>query len=143
MDAMAKIEKLLRAKGWKQNAFEKAAVLAENRLSKWKDGQGEPTLRQASRMARLLGVPLEYLADDELEDPPAGPGLTDDERAILDLYRALGLDRAEGLRRLATPSAPGGQMAAGPARPSSPREGTGPETGERRPGRRTKGRGQG
>jgi transcriptional regulator with XRE-family HTH domain len=141
MDAMAKIEKLLGAKRWKQNAFEKAAVLAENRISKWKDGQGEPTLRQAYRMARLLGVPLDYLADDALQEPSSS-GLTDDERAILDLFRALGLDRAEGLRRLATPAAPGGQMASGPAPPSSHREGTGSETGERRSRRRTKGKGQ-
>lgn len=30
--------------------------------------------------------------------------LNDDERAVIELYRALGLDGAEALRRLATPS---------------------------------------
>jgi hypothetical protein len=89
-------------------------VLAENRISEWKDGQGEPMLRRAYRMARLLEVPLEHLADDALEEPPAPAELTGDERAILDLYRALGLDRAEGLRRLATPAPPGGPPARGP-----------------------------
>jgi hypothetical protein len=65
-------------------------------------------------------MPLEYHADEQ-EEPPAAAGLTADEQAILDLFRAPGLDRAEGLRRLATRAEPMGRIAPGPGRPPSSR----------------------
>lgn len=90
-----KIEKRLAELGWKQNAFERSAQLAENRISKWKDGQGEPTLRQAFRMAKLLNVPLVYLADDEAVEAGDSHEITEDERLVLDLFHASGLSRRE------------------------------------------------
>jgi len=136
MTSIEKIEKLLAAKGWKQNAFEKAAVLAENRISEWKDGEGEPTLRQALRIARLLQVPLEYLADDSLDEPLPSTGVTPDEAAILDLFRALRLDKAEGLRRLASP--PSGQQQAARHSHGSP-PGRGKPEDQIKEGRRRRG----
>jgi hypothetical protein len=57
-------------------------------------------------LARLLGVPLDYLAVDA-QDKPA-PGLSEEERTILDVVRSIG-DTGEVLRRLFAGVASGGR----------------------------------
>jgi transcriptional regulator with XRE-family HTH domain len=70
-------------------------------IHRWEKGKGGPSLKQAVEMARVLGVDLEVLA---YEHPPRHiEPLAEDEAAVLNLYRALRLDSAEALRRLATP----------------------------------------
>lgn len=66
--------------------------LAANRISKWASGQGEPTGRQYLRMARVLGVPVEYLIDDEMAVPPLTP-TTEMEHRVWDVVREIGADR--------------------------------------------------
>lgn len=92
-----KLELALIEKGWTQSALEKAAMLSPNRISKWKGGQGEPTARQALRMAQLLELPVAYLIDDDQAQPEATP-LNDLEREIWRMVRMLGGD--EAYRRL-------------------------------------------
>ena len=96
-----KILTLLEQRGWTQGYFESMAGLSANRISKWKNDQGEPTLRQGLRMARLLGVPIEYLADDQADAIEQPPALTADEDAILKLVRALRLDVSQAMCALA------------------------------------------
>lgn len=75
------------------------ADLPPNRVSKWKSGQGEPTARQALRIARVLRVPLEWLADEEAGDEPTAlPGLSPDEAVMLDVIRDSGLTRRDVTR---------------------------------------------
>jgi transcriptional regulator with XRE-family HTH domain len=91
--AMRILEKILesaRRKGVGQLALERAADLPKNRISKWKDGVGEPTAAQALRIARVLGVPVEYLADDAMDEPPA-PDVPQD---VLDTIHRLTVDVA-------------------------------------------------
>lgn len=100
-----KIVMLAEARGWDQGELESRAGLARGRISKWKADQGEPSAKQALRMARLLNVSMEYLADDDLDEPAPVPSiaLAADERAIIDLYHDLELDKREAVKRLATP----------------------------------------
>lgn len=86
------IEKILavaKRRGLTQAALERAAGLAENRISKWKDEIGEPTLRQVVRIAEVLEVPIGYLADDALDELEPHDELLPDEVLALDLYRNL------------------------------------------------------
>lgn len=100
-----KLSKILSEKGITQQAFEAQAALPKNRISKWKDDQGEPSARQALRISQLLDVDVAWLiSDDGPDEPPTPPDIPDDETQVLTLYRALGLDRDEALRRLATPT---------------------------------------
>ncbi len=98
-----KLTDMLELRGIKQAAFERSVFLSENRISKWKKGQGEPSASEALRMARALGVSVEWLIDDAGETAPA-PELSELDRAVIDLVHALGLEKGEALRRLASPS---------------------------------------
>jgi transcriptional regulator with XRE-family HTH domain len=93
MRLVEKLEAVLRARGLTQSSFEKLASLSENRISKWKNDQGEPTVRQALRMARILDVPLDYLADDDLNDLPSAT-MTERERQVWEVVRTIGPDEA-------------------------------------------------
>lgn len=129
-----KIVMLAEARGWDQGELESRAGLARGRISKWKADQGEPSAKQALRMARLLNVSMEFLADDDLDEPVPVPSiaLADDERAIIDLYHDLELDKREAVKRLATPL-----TAAVPWLPGSVRDQTpllnGPKPARRNP----------
>jgi transcriptional regulator with XRE-family HTH domain len=110
MDMVDKLVMLAEARGWDQGEVESRAGLARGRISKWKADQGEPSAKQALRLARLFQVPVEFLVDDEQNEPPSSAAkvaLADDERAIIDLYHDLDLDKKEAVKRLATPLATG------------------------------------
>lgn len=104
MTLIEKIDKELRRLGITQKDFEARALISQNRMSKWKSGQGEPTAGQLLRISRLLNLPMEYLADDEADStypPSAGTaGLAEDERTVLAVYRALRLTQDDAIRGL-------------------------------------------
>jgi transcriptional regulator with XRE-family HTH domain len=75
--------------------------VSQNLVSLWARGKSVPDLYQAAALARLLGTSLDYLADDARDEPPAPEPVPSDERAILNLYRALRLTEAEALCALA------------------------------------------
>lgn len=91
-----KLQNLIVDRGLTQTVFEPMAGLPENRISKWAGGQGEPTARQALRMARQLGVSVEYLIDDQLDRDPGAPSvpLSLQDQMILEAYRAFGFQEA-------------------------------------------------
>jgi transcriptional regulator with XRE-family HTH domain len=92
MRSIEKIERALIERGLTQGALERAALLPENKLSKWKAG-GEPSLSQGLRIARILDVPLAWLADDaqgwppKTVEAPAGNTMMGIERRMLDLMQ--------------------------------------------------------
>lgn len=91
-----RIEKLREALGLKQHELETRAELSRHRVSTWANGTGEPTARQALRIARVLGVPLEWLAD---EDAPADPPVSLDavrpgEELVMAAVRKIGVKAA-------------------------------------------------
>ena len=97
MRMVEKLEAALHAKGFTQTSFERLAMLSANRISKWKNDHGEPTARQAMRIARLLGLSVEYLVDDDLNEmaPDSHP---EAERKVREAVQELGY--AEAYRRL-------------------------------------------
>lgn len=90
-----KIQMLRAERGWTYEVLEAAARLPRKRFGKWVGGIGEPTARQAFQLARALGVPVEFLVDDEMEElPDPLLKLSDGERIVLKFARQLGIDRA-------------------------------------------------
>lgn len=83
--------------------------VSKSTVNNWFAGKGEPGLTIGLRIARMLGVTLDYLADeDATEVGPAGaaPTLTEDERVILLFYHAMGLTRDRAIRGMATMVSP-------------------------------------
>lgn len=112
----AKIKALLDARGLSQNELARLAGVHQPRISEWFGGSGGPSLLTALRIARALGVPLEYLADDGQDAPD--PALSQEEANILEMVRTLGVPEAR--RRLLQPTPElrfaGPPPAAGPIR---------------------------
>ncbi len=91
MNVIEKMVVLAKRKGLDQGELEQLAGLPKGRISKWKGGTGSPTVKQAVRIARELGVDVGFLLDDSRSEP-AEP-LTPGERGLLAVYRELALDR--------------------------------------------------
>jgi len=69
-------------------------------ISKWQAPKYKrrPTVDQMLRLARALDVPMEFLADEQMEKVPDRPEQSKDMDLILGLIKKLGTDRA--LQRL-------------------------------------------
>jgi transcriptional regulator with XRE-family HTH domain len=89
MEMIEKLLSLIESKGETQDAFERRYGFPRGRISKWKEGTGEPTARQLWRIAIGERVPIDYFLDPAMSDPSQSAGLSDDERALLLVYRSL------------------------------------------------------
>ncbi len=112
MNVIEKMVVLAKRKGLDQGELEQLAGLPKGRISKWKGGTGSPTVKQAVRIARELGVDVGYLLNDAQAEP--APELSPGERSVLNVYRALRLSEEEAVTRLVAP------LAGRPPRPSPP-----------------------
>jgi transcriptional regulator with XRE-family HTH domain len=67
--------------------------VSDSEISRILSGQSTPGLENGFRLARAVGVSLDYLADDALEVDPlqATDPLSTDERRVLDLVQQIGL----------------------------------------------------
>lgn len=100
-----KLKRLCGQRRWGQsNLLEFVPRVTKSTMSNWFSGKYKPDLDSALSIARALEVPLDWLADEDAEFPVPGQPLNDDEQAVVELFHALGLDRREALRRLATPA---------------------------------------
>ncbi len=97
MNLVEKIEKLLSDRGWKQIDLAEAIGVSKQRVSQWMQGTGQPKPYHLLRMARALNVPMEFLADDTMEDI-AAQGVSAEEMKVVEMARVLGLEEAK--RRL-------------------------------------------
>jgi DNA-binding Xre family transcriptional regulator len=111
MKVIQKIEKMLAEKKVSQAALEREAMLSENRIAKLKESDGRLLKAwEALRIAKALGVPLEWLVDDEVQDLPApAPQLTEPERIAALIVRQEGYDPETVYRLLRPGSSPGSQ----------------------------------
>jgi transcriptional regulator with XRE-family HTH domain len=98
MTSVKKLIRLIERCGTTQGEVETAVRLPQGRISKWAAGQGEPSLRQGLRLARWFAVPVEWLADDTLDEMPPEEVSGDLLRTITAVLALLGA--REALRRL-------------------------------------------
>lgn len=70
--------------------------VSDSEISRILSGQSTPGLENAFRLARAVGVSVDFLADDATESDPlkSTDPLSSEERRVLDLARRVGLDRA-------------------------------------------------
>jgi len=70
--------------------------VSDSEISRILAGLSTPGLENAFKLAKAVGVSLDYLADDTLETDPiqASDPLTGEEREILDLAHGIGCARA-------------------------------------------------
>ena len=96
-----KLKALMKRHRYSQTDVAKGVDVSQSLVSLWTKGKSVPALDDAARLAKFLGVGLDYLGDDEMDDPPASE-FSESERALIELVRAMGLDRREATRRLTT-----------------------------------------
>lgn len=107
-----KLKKLCDENGWdSQTDLVRIAKIPKSTVHRWMNGTTlRPKVEHVLKLARAIRVPVEYLLDDAMHELPAKDELTSDEVQVLELYRALKEDPAEGLnareamRRLRRPS---------------------------------------
>lgn len=130
MNLPEKLERLLARPGIRAIDVARKAGLRPQRITEWKDPKSKrrPTLTQALALAQALDVPLDYLADDAQDDPPA-PDVPPD---LVALIRTLGVERARArLLMLPEPGSP--PIVVSPDAPSYGDVPPLPVTGKRRP----------
>jgi transcriptional regulator with XRE-family HTH domain len=86
-----KLTLLIERTGKNQSRLQRETGLAQTAISAMTLGQRRPYMDQALLLARALGVPLDYLADDSIDEVPT-PEVSKDELPLLRLYRRLKAD---------------------------------------------------
>lgn len=128
MEVAEKVKKLMTERALNQSDLAAMIGVSRQKMSLVLAGEAGLKVYQLLRLARGLGVDLEYLVDDAMHDPRPSSYLDDDERAVLVVYRALRpqLDQAKAIRAL---SAASNAEMAGPRKAiqGQPHD---PETGE-------------
>lgn len=98
-----KLEIWIGKRGLTQGTLAKQVGLSPSAISDMTAAKRRPYMDQGLKLAKALGLSLDFLADDDLDYPAeAGSDMTDDERFVLQLIRDLGLGRAEAVKRLAS-----------------------------------------
>lgn len=104
-----KVELLLKITGSNKTQLAKAIGVQPGRISELKDCKWNPSAIQALRMARALGVSLDFLVDDEQEEIPS-LSILDQNQWIAETIRTLGFERAKA-RLLRTDDEPSSERA--------------------------------
>lgn len=82
--------------GFTQQSLGRLLGTGRNTVHRWTNNKSLPPPEYLLRLARALGVPVEFLIDDEIDSlPPAQSG---DEAFVMSLVREMGF--AEAKRRL-------------------------------------------
>jgi transcriptional regulator with XRE-family HTH domain len=110
MEFPEKLKRLMGEHRLSQAAIGNRIDRSQALIGKWTRGESYPDIRDASRLAALLGVDVDYLADDSRSEPTP-TSFSDAERQAVDMVRSLGLTKDQVIRRLATP--PGTPATAG------------------------------
>lgn len=82
-----KLYNLIQLRGMTQGAVARRAGLAPSAITDMTAGVRRPYMDQALKIAKVLDVPLDYLADDDLDEMPEQ--LPDDEAHVLRVYKNL------------------------------------------------------
>ena len=98
MDFARKLQALRAARRYSQQQLGAAVGASQNAIRKWEAGETLPKLDVAAKLAAVLGVGVDYLADDSRDEPAAAPSPAEAE--AVKMVRAMRLDEAEVIRRL-------------------------------------------
>ncbi len=92
MELKLKLKNLMNAKGLNGQKLARLSQVSDSEISRILQGKSRPGLDNALRLARALGVSLDYLADDNLDAEPPEPAdsLSPDERKVLGLIQRIG-----------------------------------------------------
>ncbi len=79
-------------KRFNQQRLAQASGVSDSEVSRILNGKSQPGMENAFKLARALGISLDYLADDALDADPSRPSdpISAEEREILDAAKALG-----------------------------------------------------
>lgn len=89
MELKDKLRQLCDSRKWGRYALmDIVADVSDSTIDNWWNGKSRPNLEAALAIAREFRVPMEWLADDEQEQPPETE-LPPDEAALLRQYRNL------------------------------------------------------
>jgi transcriptional regulator with XRE-family HTH domain len=96
MELKTKLQTLMARKGLNGQKLARLSQVSDSEISRILQGKSRPGLDNALRLARAVGVSLDYLADDEIEAEPAAPAdpLSTEERKILTIVPKLGCPEA-------------------------------------------------
>jgi transcriptional regulator with XRE-family HTH domain len=97
MELGEKLRGLLRDRRLSQQDVADSMDVSQAMVSLWVRGKNVPDVFQARELAQLLGVTVDFLADNFADAPPL-PEVTPAEREILNMVRDIGIARAR--RRL-------------------------------------------
>jgi transcriptional regulator with XRE-family HTH domain len=96
MNLAEKLYKHMVLKGLNQQRLANLSQVSDSEVSRILAGKSYPGIKHAFRLAKSVGVSLDYLADDSLDHDPhqeSGP-TSPDEREMLELAREMGFRRA-------------------------------------------------
>lgn len=93
MDFAAKLKKLIKDKGWNKAILAERIGTSKSSAGRWVDGKVRPYDPIVVQIARVLGVSLEYLLDDNISEQPKAD--TPEERALIGAFRGTGLTLGE------------------------------------------------
>jgi transcriptional regulator with XRE-family HTH domain len=91
-----KLVKLIETRETNQSRLSRQTGISQPAISQMTTGNRRPYMDQSLLLARALNVPLDFLADDTREGDPPLP-ITDEEKALWLLIRAVGADVAFGI----------------------------------------------
>lgn len=100
MEFSEKIRRLLKAHRLSQADLAKSLGTNQQQVSRWLDAKAPPKAAYLLRLARALGVTVDYLIDDAQDEPAPGPGLHPDEAYLVRVVRGIGLNFEEAIARL-------------------------------------------
>jgi transcriptional regulator with XRE-family HTH domain len=92
MELKTKLQSMMARKGLNGQKLARMSQVSDSEISRILQGKSRPGLDNALRLAKAVGVSLDYLADDQIdaEPPPPGDQLSPEERKILTLVTKIG-----------------------------------------------------
>jgi len=87
-----KLQMLMARHGLNGQKLARSSQVSDSEISRILQGKSRPGLDNAFRIARSVGVTLDYLADDDLDAEPSQPAdnLSPEERKILAVVQKIG-----------------------------------------------------
>lgn len=105
MEFPEKLRRLMKTRRLSQTQLARMVGRHQTTVGAWCRGLNSPTLEDGRLLAEILGVPLEYLADDGADDPKP-PEFSAEERQLIRDARVIGIVEARRRMLLAPPPPP-------------------------------------